>query len=194
MVKPDPLDISLLLSRERSEVKKFVEYFSDKIFNVAYSFISNRQDAEEITQDVFIACLNSLHSFQQKSSLDTWVYRIAINKSKDKLKYYKSKKRSARILSLSGDKMNLKKIEPADFRHPGIQLESQEQMNALYEAIYNLPENQKTALIMNKIEGIPQKEIAEILEMSVKGVESLLTRAKANLRKALEIIFEKNNT
>lgn len=77
-------------------------------------------------------------------------------------------------------------IEPATFVHPGIVLESKEQMDMLFSAINQLPENQKKALILAKLDKMPQKEIASIMNLSLKAVESLLTRAKGNLRTYLE--------
>ena len=80
MSKPTIFNISLLLAQNKREIERFVNYFSNRIYNVAYSFVGSKEDAEEITQDVFIACFNSLKSFQQRSSLETWIYRITINK------------------------------------------------------------------------------------------------------------------
>ena len=149
MGNPTSINIDQLLIRNPGEIRKLVNQFSDMIFNVAYSYIGNKEDAEEITQDVFIACLDSLHFFKRQSSLSTWLYRIVINKSKDKIKYYQSKKRKTWLISLEGQREEFSKIEPVEFRHPGIELEEQEQLNALYNAIHSLPERQKEVLILS---------------------------------------------
>ncbi len=135
-----------------------------------------------------MSALSGLKRFKNEATLKTWVYSIALNKSKDFLKYKNRKKRSGKIISINrvadGDRSEY--YEPSNFVHPGIELESKEQMNILFAAINQLPENQKSALILAKLDKMPQKEIADILGLSLKAVESLLTRAKSNLKKYLE--------
>jgi len=80
-----------------------------------------------------------------------------------------------------------------NFEHPGIQLEQKERSRYLFQAIDTLPENQKTVFVLAHIEELPQKEIAEIMNISVKAVESLLQRAKGNLRKKLSDIYDRRN-
>jgi len=162
-----------------------IQLFSGKIYNLSLGYLGSKEDAEEITQDVFIAVLDNLEKFKGNSQLSTWIYRIATNKCLDFLKYKKRKKRFGRIISIFGNKEEEQIFEPVDYWHPGIELESKEEINALYRAIDTLPEKQKTALILSKFEKLPQKEIAKILELTPKAVESLIGRAKKNLRKAL---------
>ena len=75
--------------------------------------------------------------------------------------------------------------QPINFNHPGIQIEEKEALQQLMRNIYNLPEKQKTVLILLKIEGLSQKRVAEIMEIKEKAVESLFQRAKQNLKKAV---------
>ena len=79
-----------------------------------------------------------------------------------------------------------------NFEHPGIQLEQKEKSKYLFQAIETLPENQKTVFVLAHIEELPQKEIAAIMNISLKAVESLLQRAKVNLRKKLSAIYPKD--
>ena len=81
--------------------------------------------------------------------------------------------------------------EHPDFEHPGIKLEQKESARLLFAAIRSLPERQKTVFVLAHIEELPQKEIADIMDLSVKGVESLLQRAKINLRKKLASFYER---
>lgn len=161
--------------------------------------MQNKEDAEEIVQDTLVSALSGLKRFKNEASLKTWVYSIALNKSKDFLKYKSRKKRSGRIISINRSESDDKAeyYEPATFVHPGIELESKEQMDILFGAINQLPENQKSALILAKLDKMPQKEIAEVMGLSLKAVESLLTRAKTNLKKHLEeegvIIYKNKN-
>ncbi len=155
------------------------------VFNLALSYVQNVEDAEEITQDVFVSVHKSISSFNETAALSTWMYRIAINKSLDFLKAKKSKKRFAFLTSLFHDDSNELKHNPASFNHPGVLLEDKEALAALFNKINQLPDSQKTALILHKIEHKPQLVVAEIMDISPKAVESLIQRAKVNLSKKI---------
>ena len=77
-------------------------------------------------------------------------------------------------------------FQPANFNHPGVELEQKEAMEKIFACINKLPEQQKTALILLKIEQLPGREVAEIMQLSEKAVESLFSRAKKNLKEMLE--------
>lgn len=149
--------------------------------------MQNNEDAEEVVQDTLLAALKGMDEFKSESTLKTWVYSIAINKAKDALKYKRRKKRFGHVVSIFNDKDdNQYYHEPTNFVHPGIELESKEQMEILFSAINQLPENQKTAIILAKFDQMSMKEISKVMITSPKAVESLLSRAKANLRTYLE--------
>ena len=151
----------------------FYSTYSEKVYNTALSFTKVIEDAEEITQDVFVRIFKSASKFKQKSSVNTWVYRITINTS---INYSKKKKR-LRIFTTSD-----KPTDSIEFNHPGVMLEKKEEAALLFEVIDCLPTNQKTAFILSYIEDLPRREVAEIMKTSVKAVESLLQRAKKNMR------------
>jgi RNA polymerase sigma-70 factor (ECF subfamily) len=156
------------------------------VFNLALNYVQNVEDAEEITQDVFVSVYQSLHSFQENSSLSTWMYRITINKSLDFLKSKQRKKRFALLTSLFFDNNNDLKHHPPEYNHPGVLLEHKEALGKLFKVINELPNKQKTALILHKIEQKSQAEVAEIMNISLKAAESLIQRAKTNLSKKLD--------
>ena len=150
------------------------------VFNLALQYVQNIEDAEEIMQDVFVKVHNNLNSFKNKSSLKTWIYRIAINQSLDFIKAQKTKKRHfhSTIFSINDEKF---KFEPANFNHPGIVLEHKERYQKIFNAINQLSDNQKTVIILLKIEDKSQSETAEIMNLNIKAIESLFQRAKNNL-------------
>lgn len=157
------------------------------VYNLALHYTQQTEDAEEITQDVFIAAYQSLDTFKEKSLISTWLYRITINKSLDFIKSKKRKKRFGFITSLFFDDSAELKHNPADNQyHPGIQLEDKEGLKTLFSFINDLPDNQKTALILQKMEQKSQIEVAEIMNLSAKAVESLVQRAKTNLTKKIK--------
>lgn len=158
----------------------------DLVFNLALSYTQNVEDAEEITQDVFVAVYQGLEDFKAEAKVSTWLYRITINKSLDFLKAKKAKKRLAFITSIFKDNTTKLVHDQGHFNHPGVLLEEKERMAYIFSVINELPAQQKTALILSKIEGKPQKEVAEIMNLNIKAVESLLTRARATLKNKLK--------
>lgn len=150
------------------------------VYNLVLSYVQNTQDAEEIMQDIFLSIYEKLSTFQNKSNLRTWIYRITINKSLDFIKSKKAKKRFGYFISFSEESSAI--YEPVNYDHPGILLENKEQMEQLFSLINQLNDNQKTVIILNKIEQKSLKEIAEIMNISEKAVESTLQRAKQNLK------------
>ena len=156
------------------------------VFNLALQYVQNTEDAEEITQDVFVKIFDNLNSFKKQSSLKTWIYRMAINQSLDFIKAKNAQKRSFLSSIFNINDSNFK-FQPSNFNHPGIELEQKEACQKIFEAINQLSDNQKTALILLKIEDKSQAETAEIMNLKVKALESLFQRAKNNL----EILLNK---
>ena len=150
-------------------------------------FLQNHQDAEDIAQEVFIQVYNSIGKFKESSTLSTWIYRITISKCLDHTRNKKRKKRFAFISSLFSER-NYLLHEVPDFNHPGIQLDRKEDAAILFKMVNSLPENQKTAFLLNKIEGMSYIEIADVMKLSESAVDSLLQRAKQNLRKKINEI------
>lgn len=146
--------------------------------------------AEDIAQEVFIEVYQSIEKFNELSTLGTWIYRVTVNKCLDQLRAQKRQKRFAFITSLFHKDTGELIHDTSNFEHPGILAERKEKAKALFQAIQGLPEAQKTAFILSQIEEMSQKEIAEIMNVSVKAVESLIQRAKVRLRKKLENIYE----
>ncbi|MBK7959694.1 MAG: RNA polymerase sigma factor [Bacteroidetes bacterium] len=150
------------------------------VFNLALQYLQNIEDAEEVMQDVFVKVHDHLNAFKNQSSLKTWIYRITINQSLDFIKAKKTQKRSLFSNMLSLDDSTIK-YEPTNFKHPGIELEQRESYKMLFDAINQLSDNQKTAIILLKIEDKSQAETAEIMNLNIKALESLFQRAKKNL-------------
>lgn len=169
------------MKQEEIEFREIYKQFNRLVYNLALSYLQNTEDAEEITQDVFIQIHNALERFENKSALKTWIYRITINKSLDYLKAKRRKKRLAFVSSLFNSNNQLIH-EPIEFRHPGILAEQKENAAILFQCIEELPENQKTAFLLSKVEGLSNGEISEIMKASISSIESYLFRAKQNLQ------------
>lgn len=159
------------------------EQYKNRVYNLALSYVQNNEEAEEITQDVFVAIHFALEKFEHKSEMSTWIYRITINKSIDFIRFKNRKKRVDRILSIFYPNSTELKHDGTDFNHPGVVMEQKEATQLLFAQINELPDNQRTALILNKIEQKSLAEIAAIMNLSHKAVESLIQRAKTKLVK-----------
>lgn len=153
------------------------------VYNTALGYLQNEQDAEEIVQEVFININNSAIKFKGNAAVNTWIYRITINKCLDALR----KRKRNSWLTFFSEKAT--ENAPATFNHPGVLMENKEDAQVLFNVIQTLPDNQKTAFILSYIEDLPRQEVAEIMETSLKAVESLLQRGKASLRKKLDMHF-----
>ncbi|WP_219928758.1 RNA polymerase sigma factor [Flavobacterium pallidum] len=156
-----------------------------RVYNFCLNYLQSLEDAEEVTQDVFVRIHLKLHTFNNQSQLSTWIYRICVNCCIDFLKAKKRKKRFGFLTSLFYEDSSEIRHEVGDFNHPGVALEQKEAVAALFAHIDTLPFNQKTVLLLSKIEQKSQKEIAAVMDISEKAVESLLHRAKENLHKKI---------
>ncbi len=171
------------------EDKDFETIFNEHkklVYNMCLHYVLNAEDAQDITQEVFVKVYQRYNQYDATSaSLKTWICRIAINHSLDFLKSKKTKKRYGFISSLFHHNSNEPVAEAINIDHPGIETEDKEALENLLKIIQTLPEKQKTAIILSKIEDRSQKEVAEIMSISVKAVESLLQRAKQNIQEKL---------
>ncbi len=162
----------------------------DLVFNLALQYTQSIEDAEEVTQDVFVSVHKNLLKFKSESTIKTWIYRITINKSLDYLKAKKRKKRWAMFNSSGLDNSELEN-KHVHFHHPEIAMEQQEALQKVLDCIQQLPNNQKTVVLLLKIEHKTKEEVAEIMKTTPKAVESLFNRAKKKLKEYLEQTKEK---
>lgn len=176
----------ILRLKERDEYafRELVYTYQDKVFNTALGLLQHTTDAEDIAQEVFIQVYRSIRQFEHKSALATWIYRITVTKSLDHLRR-KKRKRGLGFLSVLFGADNKPVHEPGDFNHPGVKTEKKEAAALLFSMIGRLPETQRTAFILNKVEELSYSEIAAVMNTTESAVDSLLQRAKQNLRKKL---------
>ncbi len=185
--------IAGLQARDESAFRKLVEEWQDMVYNTALGIVQNVADADDITQDVFIQVYQSVSSFKGESKLSTWLYKITLSKALDHEKKRKRKKRVAFIESLFGNRED-EHLHPVDFDHPGVQLEQKERAAELFTALQQLPGKQQMAFTLHKLEGQSYQEIAAILGTSLYAVESLMGRAKNNLKKILDNYYRQQKT
>lgn len=163
-----------------------VNRYSKMVITTCMGFIGNYHDAEDIAQDVFVELYESLADFRNESKLSTWIYRIAVNKS---LNFIRRKKRETFLQNFLGNRAKNNAGQTIDEiigkQHSDSDIELREQHKQLRHAMGMLPKNQRIALVLSTYHKLSYKEIAEVMETSVSSVESLLFRAKNNLRKIM---------
>ena len=177
--------VDLLKQGDEGAFRAMVETWQDMVYNTTLGIVQVPADAEDIAQEVFVQVYQSVGSFKGDSKFSTWLYRITVTKSLDLERRKKRKKRFAFVKSLFGDD-NQVQVHPPDFQHPGVKLDKKEDAAILMGAIKKLPENQRIAFTLHKVEGLSYQEVSDVMQASISSVESLMHRAKTNLRKMLE--------
>lgn len=161
--------------------KELFEVYKDKVLQICYRFILNQEDAEEVMQDVFLEVHRSVSSFRGESSFSTWLFRIATTKSLDEIKRQNRKKRIQLIKkSLGLDSLfNTASENPT----PDTLIETKENIRIIKKALDSLPEQQRIAITLSKIEGASNSMVAEIMGITTVAADSLIYRAKKNIIK-----------
>jgi len=180
--------IEKLKEGDRGAYRQLLKQYQEKVLKTAISFVPFYEDAENIAQDVFLEVFKNIHKFRHDASISTWIYRITLNKSinysKKNQKYFTSKSVDDYHDIYTNDSLN---------NNSEKLLENKELKKILYIALSQLPENQRLAFSLHKMDGFSYKEISEIMQMSLSSVESLIHRAKTGLQKKLIKLYKKND-
>jgi RNA polymerase sigma-70 factor (ECF subfamily) len=181
-----------LIKGEEAAYRETVTTYSTNVYNTALAILQNQEDAEDISQEVFIEVFRSVSRFRGEASLSTWIYRITVTKSLEHIRKNNRKKRTGLFTRIQGKEASPEIRTEDPFYHPGISLENRERSAILFKAIEKLPDNQKIAFLLHKVEGLAQAEIADIMNLSVSAVESLIVRAKQKLKALLSVYYDNN--
>ena len=177
-------------SGDQKAFRFLVDKYQKMVLNTCFQFVKDEDDAKDLTQDVFIEVFDSIHKFRGDSKLTTWLYRIAVNKSLNFVQRNKRKRLFGNLESFfSSGKFN---DESSDTYNADKPLDDTERSKHLYQAIESLSQNQRIAFSLHNLDGISYAQIADVMNVSVSSVESLIHRAKVNLQKRL-LDFYKNN-
>ena len=173
---------------DRTAFDALVLKHKDKLFNLCYWFLGDRQEANDSAQDTFIKVYRSLKKFRFESAFSTWLYRIAANTCKNRLRSseYRHKKKMVWL-------DNPGKIENGQYAaeihdetpSPMVELEKKERMMLIQKAIASLPADQSTVVVLRDIEGLSYEEVSNITGLNFGTVKSRLSRARQQLRKKL---------
>ena len=178
--------IRSVLQGNQDNYRYLMEKYQQMVFRTCIGFVHNKDDADDLTQDVFIQAYQGLPRFKADSAFSTWLYRIAVNASLNKVRKSPLKNFLQRIENYTGKKNEQEAlVSVSTGEDPENMLIRQEQIEAVRHALDTLPENQRTAIILSKYDDLSQKEISEIMNTTEGAVEALLQRAKKNLRDKL---------
>ena len=179
--------INKLRKGDETAFRLLVEEYRNKVYSTALNILHNREEAEDAAQECFMQVYTGIQHFKGDSKLSTWIYRIVVYKSLEKLR--KSKLNQKLLQWLPWWMPDEKKQSTAGFMNPGTSFENKEKASKLFKAIDALPANQKMAFVLVRMEGFKHEEAGEIMKLSIKAVESLLSRARENLKKKLESFY-----
>jgi RNA polymerase sigma-70 factor (ECF subfamily) len=181
--KSDEVLITLFQSGEREVYKILVDRYQERIRNLIYSIFHDSSIVDDLAQEIFIKAYESLPAFRLDSSFYTWIYRIAVNKSRDEMR----RRKVRRFMSFQTliDEANKELVSKLSV--PPAERDAKE-IVAL--GLQGLPEKFRSAIILKDIEGLSYEEMAEVLQCELGTVKSRLSRARTMLRKILQPILE----
>ncbi len=176
-----PLDAQLF--------ERLVAEYGKRVFNVVLNILGDYEEAADCTQEAFLKAFESLHTFRGESQLYTWLYRIAVNLAKNRLRDLR-RRRKVEAASLEsppeGEVLSL----PSRELSPEELAERKEVQELVRRAIASLPYDLRVALVLREIDGLSYAEIAEVTGASIEAVKSRLFRARNLLRERLKALLE----
>jgi RNA polymerase sigma-70 factor (ECF subfamily) len=158
--------------------------YRERVYRVAFRFVRNREDALEVTQDVFLRVYRGIGKFKTDSKFFTWLYRITVNRSIDFTRSRKSrgiKELEASVLEVAGTPTPGRSLPP----DPSELAQASELKEKLDQAVEELSETHRTVFLLHSMENLSYKEIAEVMDTSIGTVMSRLFYARKNLQAAL---------
>jgi len=151
------------------------------VYGLALNLLSDRDEALDLSQEVFLRVFRTLSSFRGRSALRTWIYRIAVNQARNRRRWWRRRHRGDQV-SLDEHLVKFGDVESKQDILPDRLLASKETAAKIWQALERLPFDQRTALILREVDGLRYEEIAFTLDVAVGTVKSRLTRARQALR------------
>ena len=192
-IHPDVDLVARTRAGDTSAYEQLVKQYERQIFRTANHITQNREDAEDITQDVFFKAFQKLDQFKGDSKFSTWLVRIAVNESLMRLR----KRKTSKTVSMDQDVQTEEGSIPRDFaewRPNPEQLYSQSELgDILRKTIAGLPPGFRTVFTLRDIENLSTEETADALGLSVPAVKYRLLRARLQLRERLSRYFRQKN-
>lgn len=188
-INSESLNVAALKAGDRAEFARMVERYSSQIYRLALKFLGDPHDAEDVLQETFIKAMRALPNFEGRSSISTWLYRIAINEA---------------LMILRKSSPDMVPVEEPDGEDdspvggliltdwcclPEEELLSSESRRFLDQAVRKLPETLRSVFVLRDVEGLSIRETAEALGISETAVKTRLLRGRLKLRDELSAYF-----
>lgn len=174
---------------DRAAFDRLVLKHKDSVFNLVYWFLGDYEEAADCSQEIFINVFKSIKKFRFEAAFSTWLYRIAVNTCKNRLKSsrYRWRKRTVSLNNTAGSRdgnpfPELMNGSPS----PAIEMEKKERRRRIQDAINALPEEQNRVVVLRDIQGLSYQEIADITGLNPGTVKSRLARGRQTLKKRLK--------
>ena len=186
---PTEISLEALVAGDRAEFARLVDVYSSPIYRLGLRMLGSPQDAEDVLQNTFLNVLTHIAEFEGRSSLATWLYRIAANEA---LMLLRKKKPEVNLDDVEAGE-EAEDLLPTQFVDwsalPEDQLLSGEGKNILDQAIQTLPESMRIVFLLRDVEGLSIKETAEVLNLTETNVKTRLLRARLLLREQLSAYY-----
>jgi RNA polymerase sigma-70 factor (ECF subfamily) len=174
---------------DRKAFDDLVLRYQDRVYNMSHRILGNREDALDISQEVFLTVYRGLQRFEARSRFGTWLYRVTVNRCRDELRRRGSRKHR-QPYSLDAAAEDDRALEPrSNDPAPAERAVAAETQRLVEEAISRLPGDAREVLVLRDTEDLSYDEIAEIIEVPVGTVRSRLNRARTLLRERLRPIL-----
>ncbi len=175
-----------LRNRDERAFRELIEAHRDRVYNICYRMLGHRHESEDVAQEVFITVFKTIDTFREESKFSTWLYRVAVNHCKNRIKYLARRfdkqkdELDEQASGSNGTPIGAPLPSAPDRALAGAQMEK-----LLQEAIAALDEEQRTVVILRDVEDLSIEEICEITGLPDGTVKSRLHRARLVLRKRL---------
>src|SRR6478672_11817214 len=184
-----------LRDRDERAFRELVSDHRDRVYNITFRMLGNRAEAEDVAQEVFITVFKTIDTFREESKFSTWLYRVAVNHCKNRIKHLSRRHDRDRdeLDETTSSGANGTPIGAPPPSAPDRQLEGAQMEKLLQEAIATLDEDQRSVIVLRDVEDLSIEEICEITGLPDGTVKSRLHRARLVLRKKLSRhVGEKN--
>ena len=170
---------------EQSACAELVASHERMVYQLAFHLLGDRDEALDLSQEVFLRVFRTLPSFRGQAALKTWIYRIAINQARNRQRWWRRRRRADQVQLEQHVLEHGDLQQPGDTDSPHRALARKELALKLWAALDALPFDQRTVVVLREIDGMSYEEIAESLDVAIGTVKSRLTRARQTLRRQL---------
>lgn len=181
-LRVEPEFIERLIAGDAEALETFVARYINDVYKLLLRLTADKEEASDLTQETFLRAIRAIKSFRGDSDLKTWLFRIAINVSNSRFRWWQ--KRGASItFSFDSEEVDLRKIASSDTENPECVALKKERESILIKALMKVPKKFRDAMILRDIEGFSYEEIAEILQVNLGTVKSRIARGREEFRK-----------